>query len=298
MVELTSYFPDFIIVGAAKSGTSSLHRYLSTHPDIYMPKLKELNFMHTYGQGPLPILERFPEMPTNEMAYAGHFYEAKDHQQKGEASPSYLIYYERTIATIKKFYKGKKEPKIIIILREPIDKIWSHFRFNRMHKLDPDCLSLEEALEVESKRLKDPSYLPDVHYIHNTKYLEQVKAYLDNFEEVKVVLFDDLNEHPVKLMTEIHAFLGVKDLIPEDLGKKYNKSNTKAVPTNKMIAWAMEAGLTRVPFPFKEQLKNKLLKKETMDESVRAKLVQIFKPEVEQLQELLGQDLSSWLANY
>jgi len=298
MVELASYFPDFIIVGAAKSGTSSLHRYLNVHPDIFMPKLKELNFFHAYGQENTPIWERFPEMPTNEMAYASHFYEAKDNQIKGEASPSYLIYYKRTIDNIKKFYKGRKEPKIVIILREPIDKIWSHFRFNRMYKLDPDNLSLEAALEIEKKRLKNPTYLPDVHYIYNTQYLQQVKAYLENFKEVKVFLFDDLNENPTQLITEIQDFIGVERQLPENAGKKYNKSNVIKVPSNNAVAWAMKTGLTRLKFPFKEQLKSKFLKKETMSISVQKKLIEIFKPEVEELQVLLNRDLSTWLLKY
>lgn len=298
MIELTPYFPDFIIVGAAKSGTSSLHKYLSAHPDVFMPKLKELNFFHAYGQDNTPIWERFPEMPTNEMAYASHFYKAGANQIKGEASPSYLIYHERTIANIKKFYKGRELPKIIIILREPIDKIWSHFRFNRMYNLDPDGLTLEEAIQVESERLKNPTYLPDVHYINNTKYLQQVKAYLDNFESVKVVLFDDLNKDPMKFISEIQDYLGVENNIPEDLGKKYNKSNVSNVPSNNAVAWAMKMGLTQIPFPFKEQLKNRLLKKEKMSASVEKQLIKIFKPEVEELQTLLNQDLSSWLSKY
>lgn len=101
MPELTSYFLDFLIIGAAKSGTSSLQEYLSTHPDNFMSKLKELNFFHAYDQDIIPIWERFPEMPTNEMAYASRFYEAKANQINGEPSPSFLIYYERTIANIK-----------------------------------------------------------------------------------------------------------------------------------------------------------------------------------------------------
>lgn len=298
MIELASYFPDFIIVGAAKSGTSSLHEYLSTHPDVFMPKLKELNFFHAYGQANPPIWERSPEMPTNPMAYASHFYEANADQLKGEASPSYLIYYKRTIANIKRFYKGRKEPKIIIILREPIDKIWSHFRFNRMRNLDPDALSLEEALEVESERLKNPTYLPDVHYIHNTQYLQQVKAYLDNFEEVQVLLFDDLKKDPIKLISEVQTFLGVKNEVPENLGQTYNRSSVATVPSNNAVAWALKVGLTRIPFPFKEKLKAKLLKKETMSEGVEERLIQLFKPEVEGLETLLNRDLSSWLSKY
>jgi hypothetical protein len=298
MVELASYFPDFIIVGAAKSGTSSLHNYLNSHPSIFMPELKELNFFHAYGQEMVPFWERSPEMPRNEMAYASHFYESDVNQIKGEASPSYLIYYKRTIANIKKFYKGRKEPKIIIILREPIDKIWSHFRFNRQHNLDIDALSLEDAINQESERLKNPVYLPDVHYIYNTQYLQQVKAYLDNFEEVKVLLFEELNENPKQFISEIQDFLGVENKIPENLGEKYNKSNVAKVPSNNAIAWAMKVGLTRIPFPFKERFKEKFLKKETMSDAAKKKLIQIFKPEVEELEILLNRDLSSWLSKY
>ncbi len=299
MIDLSVHLPEFIIVGAAKSGTSSLHRYLQEHPRIYMPSLKELNYLHTHGvEKDLAILKRVPEMPTNETAYASHFYEAEEGQIKGEASPSYLIYHERTIANIKQFYKNRSQPKIIIILREPIDKIWSHYKFNKKYQLDPDGLSIRKAIAAEPDRLADTSYLPDVHYWHNTQYYTQVKAYLDHFEDVKVVLFDELHQDAEQLIFELHDFLGVERILPEGLKIKHNQSDAAIVPTNKYVAWAMKMRLTSIPVPFKSYLKSKLLKKEQMDSATRNQLVGLFKPEVERLQTLLDKDLSSWLAGY
>ena len=298
MVDLSSYLPEFIIVGAAKSGTSSLYRYLEEHPNIYMPRLKELNFFHTYGIKESPIILRSIEMPTNIMSYTGHFYEAEEMQIKGEASPSYLIYYNRTIANIKKFYSNRKEPKIIIILREPIDKIWSHFKYNRMHGLDPDFLSLDEAIEAEPQRIKKQHYLPDVHYLNNTMYFEQVKAYIDNFKDVLVVLFDDLQSNPNDLISRIHDFLGVERIIPDNLGAKYNQSLTKKIPKNQIIKCLMELKFTSIPFPFKQKFKNYLLRNETMPSNVNNQLKIIFTVEVEKLEKLLNIDLSMWLSKY
>lgn len=71
-------------------------------------------------------------------------------------------------------------------------------------------------------------------------------------------MFDDLKNNPATLVSEIQDHLGVKKILLEDLNKKHNVSNVAKVPAIDAVAWAMKKGLARIPFPFKEQLKNLL----------------------------------------
>jgi hypothetical protein len=114
--------PNFLIVGAAKSGTTSLYNYLKQHPDIYMPKHKEPLFMTSEIYANLS--EKDPRRHLNDEAkvytyedYLRLFADAKNEQMLGEASATYLYYYDVAIPKIKR-YLG--DPKIVIMLRDPV----------------------------------------------------------------------------------------------------------------------------------------------------------------------------------
>ena len=294
------YYPNFLVVGAAKSGTSSLDQYFRQHPDIYMPELiKELNFFHLKGhEDERAILKRIRYLPTNELSYLGCFYDKKDHQISGECSPSYLYYYDDTIKNIKELHPNWKELKIIIILREPIDKIWSHYKFVRMKSLDPDNLTLDESLQLETKRLKNKNLLPDLFYINNTSYYKQVKAFLENFNHVKIINYDELKRNPNNVMKSTFDFLDVNKNIQIDTSKRHNTSkpilNYKS-DLYKKTANNLPLGLHRfIPSIFK----NKLKVEEKMSSEVKTMLAKYFLPEIQKLEKLTDMDFNIWKNKY
>ncbi len=90
--------------------------------------------------------------------------------------------------------------------------------------MDPQNLTLNEALKKEKVRINDKSLLPDLHFIHNTKYFNQVKYYKDHFNDVKVLLYDELIKDSQKVLDEITDFLNVERFSPKNSSKVYNAS--------------------------------------------------------------------------
>ncbi|MCH7534804.1 MAG: sulfotransferase [Bacteroidetes bacterium] len=292
--------PNFLIVGAAKSGTSSLHNYLSMHDEICMPTvIKELNFWHVLNhEQDRAILKLSNLYPLSPEAYTDCFSHRTSNQITGESSPSYLYYYEDTVNNLKALKANWEETRIIIILREPIDKIWSHFKFCRNYQLDPENLSLEEALKQEETRLVDTSLLLDLYYVDNTRYYDQVKHYLENFKNVKILLYDDFKKDAQATLDEITQFLGIANFTPQNLREKYNVANPAVVP-KKGFKLIQGKGLARY-FPkfIRKAVSGFLVKNEEIDAYSREFLVKTFKLEIEKLNVLIENDLSPWLKKY
>lgn len=292
-------FPDFLIVGAAKSGTTTLHQLLKEHSDIYMPERKELNFWYTHGRDDWAILKRFPDLPKSLEDYLTYF--DTDKKIKGEASPGYLAYHTETIQNIKALHPNYQALKIIIILREPIAKIWSHFKMVERAKMDPDGYNLWNSLKNEEKRKDNKKYLLDTLPLFSTDYLTQVKAFKANFEQVQVLLFDDLVTSPQEVLNEITTFLEVSPLVlePTSSNNKYNAAPPKAFPNNIVLESLRKIGLNKL---FSSGLKEKIVKRWTrekpMDKRTKKLLINRYKEDVKELQDLIDQDLSSWLNKY
>jgi hypothetical protein len=300
MINLSNLYPDFIVVGAAKSGTSSLDQYFRQHPDIYMPGItKELNFFHLKGhEDRRAILKRVPYLPTNILSYLGYFYNKEEHQISGECSPSYLIYYDETIKNIKDFHPNWQDLKIIIILREPIDKIWSHYKFVKMKRLDPDNLSLEESLKFEKQRIKNTDLLPDLFYLNNTSYFEQVEAYAAVFKNLKIIKFDDLKTKPDFVMKGLFTYLGTCHDVEIDTTKRHNVSK----PILKYRNEVYKKLATNLPFRLHKLIPNRLKKQlkveEHMSDDLKIQLAKHFSLEIEKLEKLTDIDFSNWRNKY
>lgn len=204
--------PNFLIVGAAKSGTSSLHTYLSKHPDIYMPtKQKELYFWHAATNPNKSIIRHLGEhrVPVKLGDYLSYFNDAEEGQLTGEACPSYLYFHDHVLNNLKRYHADWENIKIVIILREPVSRIISQYRFVCNKRLDPDCLDFCESLKAEKARRIENKVLPDLFYVDSSRYVSQVGFYLKHFKNVHVCLYDDLKENPRELLTELCGFLEV-----------------------------------------------------------------------------------------
>lgn len=298
--------PTFLIVGAAKSGTSSLHRYLNQHPDIYMPKNKEPRFFVSSIIKNLnindPRYEAFCK--TTAFSYENYielFKNVNKEKAIGEASTTYLYYYESAIPHIRNFLENVK---IMIILRNPIDRAFSSYTHLSRDRFE--TLSFETCLKLEKKRIKENwsilNFYKDVGF-----YYKQVKAYKDTFSDVMVRLFDDLKEAPLLLVKDIYEFLGVKDSFVPDTRVRYNVSG---IPSSKMlndffVKRSKLQSITRAVGKFvlkedrwiilREKLRSKLLIEAEMEPETRQYLKGIYREDILKLQDLINRDLSHWL---
>lgn len=307
MPENVTNIPDFLIVGAAKSGTSFLHSYLSKHPDIYMPeKRKELYFWHIATNTNRSIIDHAGEgnIPTRLPEYLEYFKDADQGQITGEACPSYLYFHDHVLQNLKRHHTNWQNVKIVIILREPVSRIISQYRFVCKKRLDPEFLSFTDSLKVEAKRVKQNKLLPDLFYTEISKYAKQVEFYQKNFNNVHVCLYDDIKDNPRELLRNICEFLGVdSSRLPAFDFEVVNASADAKKLKHPLIAQrARNAGRTLLgwlPAPAKEMMRDRfegLLSKAVIvpDHEVD-KLDDMFRAEVKKLEQTLSRDLSFWM---
>jgi len=297
--------PDFLIVGAAKSGTTSLYYYLKQHPQIFMPDMKEPLFFAFSGQKPPYQYPLEIDAIWSITDYINLFYRAGENQILGEASPLYLAHYKESISNMKKYIPKWKNLKIIIILRNPVERAWSQYRSFVM--LEFEHLSFENALDKIQERLAN-NWRPGFDYTELGFFYEQVKAYMDTFPNVMVSLFEDLQSNALGLVKDIFHFLNVNDTFEPDVGEKYN-------PTGRIRSRALHNLLKKpnlvssifplvkiIPLRTRALIVQKLKfqnmdfkKKSEMKEETRQYLKDLYRDDILKLQELIGKDLSAWL---
>jgi hypothetical protein len=194
--------PDFFIVGHPKSGTTALHHMLRSHPQIYMPELKETRFfageLHPRG-GPGDPTPRSVE------EYSALFAPAAEGQRTGEASPSYL----RSKLAAGRIAELRPDARIIAILREPVSFLHSmHMELMRDHaEIEPD-FAKALALGPERKEAEQRGGAPGLVYMD---YVEQLRRYQDAFgrDQMLVLLYDDFRADNQAVLKRVMSFLGV-----------------------------------------------------------------------------------------
>ena len=306
--------PNFLIIGAAKSGTSSLYDYLKQHPQVYMPVTKEPNFFVFEGLNLPPfsgsadsqtLYKRlYKHSITNIDGYQELFQGVSQEKAIGEASVRYL-YFPQAAERIKKYIPNVK---MIIMLRNPIDRLYSHYLMMKVrYRLEP--LSLAQAIEQEEKRIYN-NWGWDWHYVRVGMYYNQVKHYLNLFksEQIKVFLYDDFCTNPLGIFQEVCQYIGVDDTFVPDMSKRNRKAYW---PRSFMLDWLLNSSNQ-----FRTSLQ-RLLPEEVyqhvishgkrlnsasippMSPDIRTKLAAVFKKDVLKLQELIHRELpwehNAWL---
>ena len=214
--------PDFIILGAAKSGTTTLYGALSEHPfvrpciadDAYFLGTKEIRFFDWgYDRGEDWYRSHFPlESERDEFA--------REHGRPfltGEGSPSYISH----IWAPERMRKVVPGVKLIASLRNPVDRAYSQFQMSRKEGIEP--LTFEEAVQQEEERLRpavermaaDPRYISwdfgAWSYLARSRYAEQVERWLAHFprEQILFVKAEDLFGDPQQVFDQVQEFLGL-----------------------------------------------------------------------------------------
>ena len=297
--------PDFLCIGAGKSGTTSLYFYLKKHPEIFLPEVKEIRFFHCVDSPP-PYMYKFPEAVCDFEKYVNLFKDGKS-KKCGDISPQYLYYYKSTIKNIKKYHPKYRKLKFIVILRQPLERIVSQYSMNISKKIEN--LPFNEAIKKEKERLLDPMTVPALHYLSVSLYYEQLKAYIEEFGDnnVKIYLYEDLKNRSEWLLQNIFSFLGVKsDFIPSNLNVWYNVSG---IPKSRIYAFFYKVLVNfnkcsriselisgKVTYKLKFWISMKMLTKPRiiMSEEIFEYLRERLDEDIKNLEELIKKDLSCW----
>jgi hypothetical protein len=292
--------PNFLIVGAQKAGTTSLHYYLKQHPQIYMSPRKEPHFfegMHWDFYRPGRIMP-----PVTDLAdYQALFEGVTDEKAIGEASASYL--YSPKAPTLIK--RSIPDARLIAILRNPADRAYSNF-LHCVRGRRESIVDFAEALRIEEERIKR-NLGPLWHYKQKGFYYAQVKRYLDTFgrELFKVWLYEDLRTQPLDVLRDVLEFLEVDDTFVPNMAIEHN---TSALPRNKTLYRAAKklagrnpdlklAILERcLPARPRQYVKRRIfVQPPPFPAEIRERLLDTYTEDILKLQELIGRDLSPWL---
>ncbi len=276
-------WPNFFIVGAPRSGTTSLYEYLRRVPGVYMSPVKEPNyfapgFYRRYREK--PILD-FGKYFGNQEKYLELFEPVKDEVAVGEASASYLSDPE-VPGRIK---EAVPEARIIMILRDPVERAYSHYLQNVNNGWQR--LPFEEAARLDL-------------YLEPSLYAKQVQKYLDAFgsDHVRVLIFEEFIQEPGKTVSELLKFLGVNAGASTLVGEAHNFFTTPRWPfTGRIIRSRLGRLAMRVLIPsqarriIRQQVVGRKASKPPMPEKTRRFLEEVFRSDVERLEQILGRSL-------
>ena len=212
---------DFVIIGAQKSGTTTLFKLLSEHPEIYMPPGKEVPFFtndEAYASGLDPYLQEL-------------FGGAPSHALWGKATPHYLSDQrasERLWATIPR-------AKLIAILRDPVDRALSHYRMSVRRGIEERTFDQAISDMLDPKALQAARNLPVGRsseastYVVWGEYGRLLDAYFSRFprEQILILFTDELASSPKDTCNRMLIFLGVSPFVPKSLGKRFHEGGTK-----------------------------------------------------------------------
>lgn len=205
--------PTFLIIGAQKGGTTSLHEYLGEHPLVSPPTTKEVHYFdHSYHRG--------------DAWYRAHFrVPSRPDEISGESTPYYL-FHPRVPELVAGDLPGRK---LIVILRDPIDRAFSHH--NHELALGYEDLPFEQAIAREPSRLEgeeerildDPRYRSFSHqhhsYLARSRYAEQLERWFRHADRDQFLILsaEDLFQDPHSVLAETQRFLGLEADMPADV---------------------------------------------------------------------------------
>jgi hypothetical protein len=288
--------PNFFVVGVQKGGTTSLHNYLSLHPDIYLPAQKETKFFarsDRYAQGIGHYEQEFFSASLLEKAV-------------GEIDPDYM-YSEDALDRISAHFDMSKL-RIIFLLRNPIDRAYSHYLMTL--RRGQENLSFDEAIRQESARIKYDYFSRNRYsYVDRGFYLPQIRRFTDRVgrDNILLLLSEQLQDDPREVVRSCFQFLDVDpDYCVSNIEQRYHGAS---IPRSAgFVRWMMEGSrskrVLRKLLPVKT-LRAKLRKSilgmnesnthiPPMSDSAFEYLSGLYRPALQDLADYTKLDLSRW----
>jgi hypothetical protein len=264
--------PNFLIVGALRSGTTSMARYLGSHPDVFVAPQKEVRYFDRN-------FERGIDW------YARQFSGVAGESAVGEATPTYM--YEELAR--ERMREKLPEARLIAVLRNPVDRAYSHYWLNRATGIE--TLGFAAALDLEARRLDrgEARYA----YADRGRYLRYLRRVGDLYHRGSLlsILFEDLRDRPEGTYRSVCRFLDVDArFVPPNLGRPINGFVTFRSPQLRRMTRSL-------PRPMRNavgRLNARSTSYPPMDPSLRKELLRRFAEDNEALADWLGKDLAMW----
>lgn len=283
----TTFSPDFIGVGGEKTASTWIYKCLLEHPQICGPQKKELAFFDTTKVIGWPAREKSEYEREGIEKYATYFSHCESGKIRGEFTVTYL--HDKKVAKILSELFPKT--KILISLRNPIDRTYSQYQGLR-EKDRAVYGSFEEALKQEPE------------FIRRSQYSEYIAEYYKYFprEQILIVLFDEIQTDPEKALEKIYTFLGVNATFRTASANQKERSAEQkklqqfrdTVHSSTVGRFLLTLGKSLNVNRFLKNVFLKFAKKDRMRPETRAKLCDTIAHDITELEKMLNTDLSNW----
>jgi hypothetical protein len=296
--------PDFFIIGAAKSGTTAIYETLKQHPGFRLPDVKEPGYFGMEDQSP-PFLG--PRGPL-EFNYTSSW---ADYLRIYESVPSNLLTGDASVVSLYRpraatnIHTAIPSAKCVAVLRNPVDRAYSHYRAHFGAGLEP-MARFEDALAAETARIK-AGVLHWFHYRERGFYHRQLARYHAVFPKAQlcILLYDDLRTDPEGFFRQLLNFLGAPSDVCLNIRKHHESVTPRNIPLHRMTApgsellrLAKHLAPRRVRHALRVWIKswNRSRHTPALNPETRRALQETYRDDIDQLQDLIQRDLSSWLA--
>ena len=289
-------YPDFFHIGAYKSASTSLHYYLSQHPQICMAREKGGNYLAFAGKNPADDRE-FGQNIIRESDYRALFADYNGEPVIGESSPHYLV----STRACERIRQVRPDARLVVILRNPVEAIYSRYLMRcRSGTIDipfRDVMDREEAILATGKgksRLQ----------LGTAFYARWLGEYFQRFppEQISVQLYEDYLHHRDAQLSDLFTFLGVDSgFVPQNL-RHYNRSGIPRQPwlrglmrqRSRLQPLARRVLPSRARAYVMDRLSDRL-ERPGLPDHERRRLVSIYREDILLLETLLRRDLQHWL---
>lgn len=291
--------PNLLIVGAAKSGTTSLHNYLNQHDDVFMCNPKEPHFLINNEIG----IDRIPIGVTKQDEYETLFLEGSELKYRGESSVMYLMYPEIVTKNIKK-YLGE-DTKIIIMLRNPVERAYSGYQHVKRYNVKEDLTDFKTAWEISEERyFINKSMTPASRYKELGLYYKQVKYFMEEFQNLHIIIYEDYKSDFQSEINKVFDFLRIAriDINSEEKhmvgGWQWDNDSMKKLMMKKNPIKLLFKFL--LPFEsLRKNIRKNIQKRHTIvvpsiSDDDEQMLKEFYHEDVRKLSDLLGRDLNHW----
>ncbi len=228
--------PDFIIIGTMRGGTTSLYSYLTTHPHIGSAYMKEVHFFDVYYSKGIGWYRS--QFPSSIQKYYAEYVQ-KQQFITGEASPYYLFHPHAP----KRIAKFLPHVKMVVLLRNPIDRAYSHY-YHEVAGCHEKLPTFEEAIDCEQERIgketeelaRNEYYVSYKHrhfsYLSRGIYVEQLKIWMDLFPRTQFLILksEDFYADPAAGLRQVLEFISVPGVGLKAQKEAYEQLNTTKPP--------------------------------------------------------------------
>ena len=301
--------PTFLIIGAAKAGTTSLFSYIAQHPSIFTPNVKEPRYFaiaeaeHKAWKGPDWMSGLDQTSFVDEWRRYEQLFDGSDlYAAAGEASTLYL--YDKNAP--RRIAERLPEVKLVAVLRHPVDRAFSHFVMNWQAGVETTT-TFSEALSLEAERI-EKGWSPTYHYATRGLYGEQLARYKQHFsdDQLLVLLYDDYSHNPVDTVKRAFRWIGVA---PYDVDTSRRLNTASRVPPNSAVEKLIGAAdpLRRFLKSFlpgcarqaiRKGVENAVYQKPTIEKEDAQRLQKYYDADLMQLQKLINANISHWQQRY